>query len=158
LSDITAYIAITIADSRIEKARKKLREKLLQQVQLEGGHIVEDDEGVLGEWVQCPACVLTGDANTVGEIEVRAPFGLEERQRATYEVDIKAMQDDVLLWAIKHGLYKVTLDTKVFDVFAEDPSPESLYHMGIVGSPAHLKRDYTSTLNVISADKLKEGS
>lgn len=152
VSDVSTYIAISIAAGRVEKAREKMRDKLLQQVELEGGRIVEDDEGVVSEWVQCPACVV-GD---VGEIEVPSPFGLEARERTTYEVDIKGLPDEVLLWALRNRVYKVSLATNVFDVYSEDPSPESLYMMGIIGSQAHMRRVVTPTLNVLDPVKLKE--
>lgn len=155
MSEVSEYIAISIAAGRVEKARAKMRDRLLQQVELEGGRIIEDDEGVLFEIEDCPACE-GGKVGAEGTIEVPAPFGLEARERTTYEVDIRGMPDEVLLWALRNRVYKVSLATNVFDVYSEDPSPESLYNMGVIGSQAHMRRVVTPTLNVLDAQKLKE--
>lgn len=158
MSEISEYIAISIAEGRIKAARAKLRDRLMQQVELEGGRIVEDDEGVLGDEIECPVCYHEAEdrRTPVGYVNVPAPFGLEARERTSYEVNIKGMPDDVLLWAIKNHVYNLSLNTKSFDVYSEDPTPESLYMMGIIGSPAHMRREPVATLNVLNAAKLKE--
>lgn len=159
MSEVSQFIAISIAEGRIKKAREKLRDRLLQQAELSPERrIVEDDEGVETDILTCPACDALDhhDGRGGGYIEVPSPFGLEARERTSYEVNIKGMPDDVLLWAIKNHVYKLSLNTKSFDVYSEDPSPESLYMMGIIGSQTHMRREIVPTLNVLNAAKLKE--
>ena len=156
--DIARYVAVTIAASKVEEARKKLRPKLLQAAQLEGGRIVDYGDGVVADYVECPACTIhTPEEDSSSYIEVTYPVGLEATERQeTRKVRLELLPDDVLLWAVKHGVLKVSLDNKVFDVYSNDPDAQSAYNCGVVyGSLAEPQT--TPVLNVIPAAKLKEG-
>ena len=154
--NIARYIAVTIAASRVEEARKKLRPKLLQAAQLEGGRIVDYGDGLESSFEQCPACEPLFDSGG-GVIEVTYPVGLKATERQeTRKVRLELLPDDVLLWAIKHGVLQVSIDNKMFDSFANVADASSAYNCGVIyGSLA--EPQMTPVLNVIPAAKLKEG-
>lgn len=153
MSEISTYIAISIAEGRLKKAKDKLRDKLLQEAQLsDDGKLIDDADGVVADEVDCPVCVM--ERNT-GTIEVPAPFGLEAATMAQPSViDLaKLKPDDVILWGIQHGVLKLSVDNKLFEAFSNDATPESAYMMGVIGSS--LRARTTDVLRVLSPDKLK---
>lgn len=155
MSAVTEWIALSIAESRVKKRRDALRPSLLQQTQLAGGRIIEDDEGVSGEWVQCPACVLSGDAKTVGEIDVPAPFGIEAGEMALApEVDMAALDSDAMLWALANGVLKLQVDSQALRVFDQSTDERARYFLPLVSKA--IKPRTTDTLRVIPPQKVKE--
>lgn len=155
MSEISEYIAISIAEGRLKKAKDALRPKLLQEAQLsDDGRLIDDADGVVSDFVDCPACDDTKNASP-GYIEVPAPFGLEAATMAQPSViDLaKLKPDDVILWGIQHGVLKLSVDNKLFEAFSNDATPESAYMMGVIGQS--LRARTTDVLRVISSDKLR---
>lgn len=153
--ELAEYIAITIAESRVRKAREKLRDKLLQQCQLEDdGRLVDMADGVSAAYIECPACMISV-VDYAGHIEVSAPFGLEAGEMAQPPlVHLTKITDDVILWGVAHGVFKLSVDTKMFDSYAQQQGPEAAYMMGQIGGA--LTARTAPTLRVISPEKLKE--
>ncbi|MCC6156104.1 MAG: hypothetical protein IT367_20230 [Candidatus Hydrogenedentes bacterium] len=153
MSDITEFIAITIAEARIRKAREALRPRLLQRAQLEGGRLVEDNEGVMEELVDCPVCSGT-DVN-LGAIPVPAPFGLEAGEMALApDVDIAALDSDAMLWALANGVLKLQVDSAALRVFDQSTDERARYFLPLVSKA--IKPRTTDTLKVMSPSKVKE--
>ena len=152
MSDLSEFIAATIAENRAKHAREKLRDKILQEAQLAGGRLIDDADGVVAEYEDCPVCCGT---ETVGAIEIRAPFGVEASLMAKPRVVRWAqLEPDVLMWGIQTGVLKLGLDNKKYDVFAEDASPESAHNIGAI-TQALAPKDETDVLKVIPSEKLK---
>lgn len=162
MSELTEYLAATIAETRAKKAREALRPKLLQRAQLEGGRLIEDDEGVLGESVPCPACDDAPLSNTPfdsrikdGSIHVPAPFGVEAGEMAlSPEIDMVKLEPDAMLWALANGVFKLQLDSAALKVFDQSTDERARYVLPLV-SKAITPRT-ADTLKVIRPDKVKE--
>lgn len=162
MSELTEYLAATIAETRAKKAREALRPKLLQQAQLEGGRLIEDDEGVLGESVPCPACDDAPLSNTPfdsrtkdGVIHVSGPFGVEAGEMALApEIDMAKLEPDAMLWALANGVFKLQLDNAALKVFDQSTDERARYFLPLVSKA--IKPRTTDTLKVIRPDKVKE--
>ena len=154
--EIPQYIAISIAESRLKKAKDALRPRLLQQAQLEGGRIIDDGDGVVADIVPCPACDrLESSRIGTGNISVPYPAGLEAGEMAQPSiVKVAEIPDDVLVWAVRHGVLKVSVENKAFEVYSNDATPESAHNMGVVGR--NLVASTTNVLRVLSVDKIKK--
>jgi hypothetical protein len=155
--DLPTYIAATIAESRVKKVREALRDKLLQRAQLEDGRLVDMADGVISNLVECPACA-TLDPNFgefgAGSIEVLAPFGVEAGEMAQpSSIKVEALKDDVILWAVRSGIFKVTVNNSRFDALAAFEDEETRYMMSAIGSS--LKARTTDVLRVINPEKLR---
>lgn len=162
MSDITTYIALSIAEGRIKKAKDALRPRMLQAAQLsDDGKLIEDEEGVSSELEDCPVCAasplfIEGEFHA-GFVEVPAPFGLEAARMAqpsTVNLGKLLPQKDILLWAIEHGVFKLSVNNKAFVAFSEDATPESAYNMSVIDSC--LTPQETDVLRVIQPSKVKE--
>lgn len=151
---IAEYIAITIAESRVRKAREKIRDRLLQACQLEDdGRLVDMADGAVADVVDCPACQMERNP---GRIEVTAPFGLEAGEMAQPSlVHLTKLTDDVIIWGVVHGVLKLSIDTKSFDAYAKDSSDEAKYMMTRIGEA--LTARTAPVLRVIPPEKLREG-
>ena len=162
MSELTEYLAATIAETRAKKAREALRPKLLQRAQLEGGRLIEDDEGVLGESVPCPACDDAPLSNTPfdsrikdGSIHVPAPFGVEAGEMALApEIDMAKLEPDAMLWALANGVFKLQLDSAALKVFDQSTDERARYFLPLV-SKAITPRT-ADTLKVMKPEKVKE--
>lgn len=155
--DLASYIAITIAESRIKKAKDAARLRLLQACQLEDdSRLVDMADGVVSDFVECPACSDdVAEGWDGGVIEVPAPFGLEAGEMALPSVvNLTNITDDVLIWGVTHGVLKLSVDTKSFDSYAKENSDEAKYMMTKIGSA--LSPRSTAVLRVIAPAKLKE--
>ena len=163
MSEITQYIAASIAAARAEQVRQRLRPKLLQACQLEeSGRLIEDDEGVLGESVPCPACDDAPLSNTPfdsrikdGSIHVPAPFGLEAGEMALApEIDMAKLEPDAMLWALANGVFKLQLDSAALKVFDQSTDEGARYFLPLVSKA--IKPRTTDTLRTMRPDKVKE--
>ena len=153
MSELTEYLAATIAEARAKKAREALRPKLLQQAQLEGGRLIKDDEGVTAELQACPACAENG-AST-GMVLVEGPFGVEAGEMALApEIDMAKLEPDAMLWALANGVFKLQLDSAALKVFDQSTDERARYFLPLV-SKAITPRT-ADTLKVIRPDKVKE--
>ena len=150
MSELTEYLAATIAETRAKKAREALRPKLLQQAQLEGGRLIEDVEGVALEYVPCAACF-----DTPGDIAVPSPFGVEAGEMALApEIDMVKLDSDAMLWALANGVFKLQLDSAALKVFDQSTDERARYFLPLVSKA--IKPRTTDTLKVIRPDKVKE--
>jgi hypothetical protein len=156
VSAITEWIALSIAEARVKKARDALRPKLLQQAQLEGGRLIEDDEGVVSQCVECPVCAPEFDASgEEGSIHVPAPFGVEAGEMALApEIDMGKLDPDAMLWALANGVFKLQLDSKALKVFDQSTDERARYFLPLVSKA--IKPRATDVLRVLSPAKVKE--
>lgn len=155
MSELTEYLAATIAEARAKKVREALRPKLLQQAQLDGVRLIEDDEGVLAEEVSCPACFRGEPEDVPGAIHVAAPFGVEAGEMALApEIDMAKLEPDAMLWALANGVLKLQLDSSALKVFDQSTDERARYFLPLVSKAIKLRT--TDTLKVMKPEKVKE--
>ena len=155
MSDLSAYIAASIAENRAKHAREKLRDKVLQEAQLAGGRLIDDADGVVAEEVSCPACFRGEPDDMPGVIEIQAPFGVEAALMAKPRVLRWAQLDPaVLQWGLSTGVLKLGLDNKRYDIYAEDATAESAHNTRLI-TEALAPNDETDVLRVLDTHKLK---
>lgn len=153
------FIAAGIAEKRAAAVRDGLKAEMLQRVQLEGGKLVEDEEGVRSVRVVCPACgpdrppqeiidraILSEDRDgalraalvaSLGTIEVEVPYGLTEGRNGRAWLDLTAIDDETLLWAIRGGFVKVEPNTAALRAQADTTLPEMLVMLPKLGAAIH---------------------
>lgn len=153
------FIAAGIAENRAKKVRDGSKAEMLQRVQLEGGKLVEDEEGVKSVRVLCPACgpdrpsQATLDAMlnasdpdgalraaviaSLGTIAVEVPYGLTEGRNGRSWVDLSALDDETLLWGIRSGFLKVEPNTEAIRAQADTTLPEMLAMLPKLGAAIH---------------------
>jgi hypothetical protein len=163
---LAEYVALVIAKGRIEKAKK--RDKPLQTVQLEGGELIDDADGLASVRVPCPACApdkpvaafralrahLGPQALDAGlqlldtffeassTIEVPAPYGLRAGETSYSWVDTSELDDTTLVWAIRKSVLKVDLNSEVLKGVQNSTEREYLEYLPRVGRAVHRgKRD-----------------
>ena len=155
MSELTEYLAATIAETRAKKAREALRPKLLQRAQLSDGRLIEDDEGVVAEEVSCPACFRGDPEDVPGAIHISGPFGVEAGEMAlSPEIDMVKLEPDAMLWALANGVFKLQLDSAALKVFDQSTDERARYFLPLVSKA--IKPRTTDTLKVIRPDKVKE--
>ena len=156
MSELTEYLAATIAEARAKKVREALRPKLLQRAQLEGGRLIEDDEGVMEDLVVCPACYFDGQfSRDFGTIEVPAPFGVEAGEMALApEIDMAKLEPDAMLWALANGVFKLQLDSAALKVFDQSTDERARYFLPLVSKA--IKPRTADVLRVLRPEKVKE--
>jgi hypothetical protein len=155
VSAITEWIALSIAEARVKKRRDEMRPRLLQDTQLAGGRLIEDDEGVVEDYVECPACSMLSGGLGPGEIHVSAPFGIEAGEMALApEIDMGKLDPDAMLWALANGVLKLALDGKALRVFDQSTDERARYFLPLVSKA--IKPRSTGTLKVIPPAKVKE--
>lgn len=159
--EIREFIAAGIAENRAKKLRDGSKAEMLQRVQLEGGKLVEDEEGVKSVRVICPACgpdrpsqasieaaiqaipglVTRGGVGALmealGTIEVEVPYGLTEGRNGRSWVDLSALDDETLLWAIRSGFLKVEPNSEAIRSQADTTLPEMLAMLPKLGVAIH---------------------
>lgn len=153
------FIAAGIAEKRAAAVRDGLKAEMLQRVQLEGGKLVEDEEGVKSVRVLCPACspdrpsqaTLEAMLNasdpdgalraavvaSLGTIAVEVPYGLTEGRNGRAWLDLTAIDDETLLWAIRGGFVKVEPNTAALRAQADTTLPEMLVMLPKLGAAIH---------------------
>lgn len=163
---LAEYIGVTIGLSRLEKAKR--RDKLLQLVQLEGGELVDEADGLAAVRVACPACApdkpvaafralrahLEPQASAVAlslldvfyeatsTIEVSAPFGLRATESSFSWVDSSELDDDLLLWGVRAGVLKLEVSTEVLKGLSESTERDHTEHLPRIARAVHRgKRD-----------------
>lgn len=159
---LAEYIATSIATSRIEKVKK--RDLLLQTVQLEGGTLVDDADGLASVRVPCPACapdkpqaifdalrrslapehhaLLDAFWEAVSTIEIPAPYGLRTTETSYTWVDTSELDDATLAWAVRKSVLKVDLNSEVLKGLQNSTEREYLEYLPRVGKAIHKgKRD-----------------
>ena len=155
MSAITEWIALSIAEARVKKRRDALRARLLHDTQLAGGRLIEDDEGVIEDFVACPVCDTGGPDAVLGEIPIPAPFGIEAGEMALApEIDMGKLDPDAMLWALANGVLKLALDGKALKVFDQSTDERARYFLPLVSQA--IKPRSTDTLKLIPPAKVKE--
>ena len=69
-------------------------------------------------------------------------------------VNLTNLTDDVIIWGVTHGVLKLSVDTKMFDSYAQQQGPEAAYMMSQIGGA--LSPRTASVLRVIPPAKLKD--
>lgn len=159
--EIRDFVAAGIAEDRAKKARDGAKAAMLQMVQLDGGSIVEDEEGVKSIRVLCPACgpdrpseaaieaaleAIPGLGtrggvgalmDALGTIEVEVPYGLTEGTNGRPWVDLTAVDDETLVWAVRNGYLNVTPNSEAIRAQADTTVAELLVMLPKLGVAIH---------------------